>query len=118
MKYPLKFTVTRPGERYFTGEYDRFGNEIWATAPAVDVRVFSYAVIRTEQGLTDDQFRIVDRLEVIAPSGSLSGAATVVVDAVAWDRDGSGHSVGNNPYFNPGLDIYFFTRATDPPIGG
>lgn len=120
MSYPLRFTIRRLGPRTGISSEAPHG-------PAEDVPVFAYAVINgttSRQSATQYDatlFTTVERLQVIAPPDSFPlhwHDHPAVVETkegtttVAWERVDAEENYDNNPFWAPGLSVFYFERET------
>lgn len=79
--------------------------------PARAVRVFAYNVTRSEETRLAGHLRLVEVLQVIAPPGVIDRGDTITIDnGTEWEVDANPEDHENNPYFTPGLVIYYGNR--------
>lgn len=125
MNYPLRLTIRRRGPRKRVS--DAQGHRPGPHGPSEDVPVFAYAVINGNtnmQSATQYDARLfvtVERLQVIAPPDTFpllyddyptvvettEGAATI-----EWERVDAEENYDNNPFWAPGLSVFYFERRT------
>lgn len=120
---PLNFEVTRLGKS--TKRTDYTGRPIIEREPSDRVRVFSYAVINGNTVETSTLYSApflatVERLQIIAPAGLFpllwgDTGTTVKLDNLGenWVRVDAEENYDNNPYWSPGLSVYYFERETE-----
>lgn len=126
MSYPLKFTIRRRGPRKTVSAGTGQGYP-GPHGPAEEVPVFAYAVINgttaTQSATRYDAtlFTTVERLQVIAPPNTfplLYDDYPAVVETtegtktVAWTRVDAEENYDNNPFWAPGLSVFYFERET------
>lgn len=123
MRWPLKFQVTLLGEA--TIGFDSTGTMYVERGEPETIKVFSHAVVN---GTTSQQspglqqapyLQTVERLQVIAPPGlfpikygDLPGTVNRYPGDENWMRVDAEENVDANPYYSPGLSIYYFERET------
>lgn len=119
---PLNFEVTRLGKS--TRRQISTGI-IFDREPRERVKVFSYAVINGNTAETSTLqsmpfLNTVERLQIIAPAGLFpllwgDTATTVLLDNLDgnWVRVDAEENYDNNPYWSPGLSVYYFERETE-----
>lgn len=126
MNYPLRFTIRRRGPR------EKIVTQTGHTTtgphgPSEDVPVFAYAVINGTTAMQSATqydatlFTTVERLQVIAPPNTfplLYDDYPAVVETkegtttVAWERVDAEENYDNNPFWSPGLSVFYFERET------
>lgn len=120
---PLNFGVTRLGKSKL--QRDSTGRPTLTREPRERVKVFSYAVINGNTAETSTLhsapfLATVERLQIIAPAGLFpllwgDTGTTVLLDTLegVWVRVDAEENYDNNPYWSPGLSVYYFERETE-----
>lgn len=109
-RWPLKFTVSKPGE--ITYETDRFGNETPVQGPDIPVQVFSVEIVQTEELGGDSILRTIEDCRIIAPPDTFTPEDTIDVgDGTRWAIQGHPEDNRMNPYFDAGLVTYHARRT-------
>lgn len=110
MKFPLKFTVTTQDG----GEWDedRFNAPVWIPGPPIEVKVFAWEIIRSQEESDREVYLLFEDLRIYAPPNTFNYLNTVILpDGTEWQFNGSAQDSTNNPYFNPGLVTYHAIRV-------
>lgn len=111
MKWPLKFPlVTQDGGHY---EEDRFGVKKWVPGPPMNVMVFAWEIVRSEEETTgDNRGLLFEDLRIYAPPGTFDYRNSVFTpDGEKWLFNGAAEDNRNNPYFDPGMVTYHAVKV-------
>lgn len=104
-KYPLKFSVQVEKKIPGAGT-DFFGDPVGETIATETVAVFGWAITSVAETATDSVMRLVNELQLFAPSGTIKAPDTVVLpDGGRWEVHGTPENYDNNPWFSPGLEV-------------
>lgn len=97
------------GERF---EDPLTGNWLHKPGETVGVPVFAWAVIRSAEETATDGARWIDeRLQVIAPPESFTPETVLILpDGSEWGLDGNPEDPNHNPWWSPGLAIFYAQR--------
>lgn len=110
MKFPLKFTVTTQDGG--TWERDEVNNNVWVPGPSIEVKVFAWEIVRSEEDAPKNIYLLFEDLRIYAPPGTFNYRNSVILpDGSAWEFNGEAQDSTNNPYFNPGLVTYHAIRV-------
>lgn len=124
--WPLEFEID-------VKAYQRVGQygTILESFPARKVRVFSWALVSGNSVEVKEQnaiiLRTTERLQIIAPPGTFRKPAAgetlevAVIDGQDWTLTDTEEKHEANPWWSPGLSIYWFDRDVadyEPPFDG
>ena len=116
---PLELTVQvkKPGEKV---ENPLTGNLTTLPGQVVEQPVFAWSVVQSVEKTATAATReagggawLLERLEIIGPPGVITNADTVILpDGTQWALQGNAEDHNNNPWWSPGLVIYYAQKVS------
>ena len=113
-RWPLRFHVYADSSESLI-DYSKIAGAEQAEGTTWRVPVFAWEVTKSRRDLVDNAVTLVDTFRIYSPPGYFySGQQVGDTPAMRWYVAGDAEDNNNNPYWQPGLVVWYATSRQQP----